>query len=117
MKHAKGNHHDLKAVQEALTKRKQQLEDELNELQSGLSEDQTQDPADQASQAVFETLQSSLQNNELAEYHMIIKALDMIKKGTYGYCVDCEYPISERRLMSFPNASRCIVCQEKAEEA
>ena len=47
---------------------------------------------------------------------MIVKALEMIDEGTYGNCIDCEQPISERRLLSFPNASRCISCQEKAEE-
>ena len=40
----------------------------------------------------------------------------MIEDGTYGECVDCHNPISEKRLKSFPNATRCLVCQEAFEE-
>ncbi len=117
VKDLKEKSRDIQKIKSSLIERKLHLEDELASLQSEKYDDQTQDPADQASSAVFETLQSSLQHNELAEYKMIMKALEMIDQGTYGYCLDCEQPISERRLLSFPNASRCVSCQEKAEES
>ncbi len=66
--------------------------------------------------AIFESLKSSLQNNEFEEYRMIVKALEQIKKGQYGNCVDCEQAISAKRLESYPNAARCVLCQEAAEE-
>jgi DnaK suppressor protein len=117
MKDFKEKRRDVVSIKDSLLTRKAQLEEEIATLQSEKYDDQTQDPADQASSAVFETLQNSLQHNELAEYKMIMKALEMIDQGIYGNCVDCEQPISERRLLSFPNASRCIGCQEKSEEA
>ncbi len=116
MKDSKGKNNALDVIKNSLLGRKQELEEELVDLQSEKYDDQAQDPADQASSAVFETLQNSIQHNELAEYKMIIKALEMIEDGTYGICIDCGNSISERRLVSFHNASRCIVCQEKVEE-
>jgi DnaK suppressor protein len=61
---------------------------------------------------VLETLKTSLQNNELEEFRIINKALEMLENGMYGECVECEQDISERRLMSYPNATRCLACQE-----
>ena len=47
---------------------------------------------------------------------MINNALEMIDNGTYGICTECGNPISEKRLMLFPNATRCLACQEALEE-
>lgn len=107
---------DLEKIKSVLLIRKQQLQEDLNMLQAEQpADDQSQDVADLASSSVLETLKTSLQNNELEEYRIIIKALEMIDDGTYGECVDCQQPISERRLMSYPNATRCLACQELAE--
>ena len=116
MKNLKEKTPGLGSVKETLLQRKADLEEEFISLQTDKYDDQAQDPADQAASAIFETLQNSLQNNELEEYKMIIKALEMIEQGTYGQCIDCDQKIAERRLQSFPNASRCVGCQEKAEE-
>ena len=64
----------------------------------------------------MESLKSSYQDTKLSEYRRIIKALDMIKDGTYGVCIDCEDGISEKRLKLFPDAARCLSCQESFEE-
>jgi DnaK suppressor protein len=43
----------------------------------------------------------------------INKALDKIKKGTYGKCEKCGQPIDEKRLMAMPEAETCAQCQTK----
>jgi len=43
------------------------------------------------------------------------EALDRMEQGTYGICIDCEDPISEKRLLADPVVSRCINCQEQSE--
>lgn len=103
-------------VEQILLDRKKRLEEEFAHLHDDKDDDQIQDQGDQASSAALETLKSSLQNNGYEEYKMIINALEMIKEGTYGICCDCQQPISEKRLESYPNAARCLVCQETAEE-
>lgn len=44
-------------------------------------------------------------------------ALDRIKAGTFGICLDCENDISGKRLAAVPWAPLCIVCQEAADSA
>jgi DnaK suppressor protein len=108
---------DLSAIESQLLARKQELESELQRLYQEKSDDgQVQDPGDQAMSAIFESLKNSLQNNELEEYRMINQALEQIKKGAYGICVECSELISSKRLESYPNAARCVVCQEAFEE-
>jgi DnaK suppressor protein len=45
----------------------------------------------------------------------INRSLDAIREGIYGLCVDCEEPISLKRLETIPWASRCIGCQQRLE--
>jgi len=42
-------------------------------------------------------------------------SLHAISDGSYGLCIDCEEPISLKRLESIPWASRCIRCQQTFE--
>ena len=106
-------------IKESLMKRKQELEEQLAQLH----EDQSprdlsgHDAGDQAISSIIENLRNSLQDTELGEYKRIVRALKMIEDGTYGVCLDCSKDISEKRLKSYPNATRCVVCQEALEES
>ena len=42
-------------------------------------------------------------------------ALQRIRDGSFGTCIDCEWEISPKRLAAVPWASRCIQCQEAAD--
>jgi RNA polymerase-binding protein DksA len=65
--------------------------------------------------------------NALADFNMerlnrhiqglrdIETALQRIKEGTYGVCIDCGDDVGFTRLQAYPTAKRCIVCQEKRE--
>lgn len=46
----------------------------------------------------------------------IKKALEMVKKGKYGICEDCESMIDTDRLAIFPEATKCIKCEKKREK-
>lgn len=116
MTKVQGGNNNLHKIENVLLERKQELEEEFTHLDAEKNNDQTQDPADQASSSAIETLKSSLQSNEYEEYKMIMNALEMIKDGSYGKCTDCHEEISSRRLSSYPNAARCLICQETAEE-
>lgn len=108
---------NLDAIKQELIKRQKELEERLSDFNQDTTINTSQDPADQASSAAFETLKNSLHDNEYEEHRMITKALQMIEENSYGICVDCEEPISEKRLKSFPNATRCLLCQELFEES
>ncbi len=104
-------------IKKRLLERKAELEMDLTRLSREHNyEKNAADPTDQASASTLEELNISVQNNEHDEYMMILKALEMIDEGTYGMCTDCEQPISEKRLQLYPNATRCLACQEAFEE-
>lgn len=51
---------------------------------------------------------------EAAEREM---AMERIDHGSYGVCLECEEPISPRRLKAIPWAELCIICQEWADRS
>lgn len=96
--------------------RKAFLEGELERLSSEqISDGTSQDDGDQAVSSSLETLRNSLQNSEYQEYTMILTALERLENGSYGVCEDCGENIAEKRLKYYPNAKRCLVCQEAQE--
>lgn len=103
-------------IKKKLLERKHELEQEMANMGQGtLSADQVQDLGDQVVTSTMETLRSSLQNSKIGEYKRLKQALAMIEQGTYGVCIDCDKQISPKRLQSFPNAARCLACQETFE--
>ena len=110
------NVRDIDKIKLELTERKRDLQEELMRLYKERFADEVQDQGDQALTSTMELLSSSLQDSRVEEYNRIVRALGMIEDGTYGICVDCHEPISEKRLKSYPNATRCILCQEQHEE-
>lgn len=117
MGEAKKVSHEFAGIHKELLKRKVELEQEMQALNNQkFSDDQVQDVGDQALTSTMDSLTSSIQNTKIEEYKRILRALEMIDQGTYGICVDCGNPISEKRLKSFPNATRCLLCQEAYED-
>ena len=53
-------------------------------------------------------------SNKLAQVESSLRALS---EGRYGYCADCEEPISMKRLAALPWATLCVKCQTRLEEA
>ena len=107
---------DMDRVKDRLIERKRQIEDDLVSLHTEkVTDDQVQDVGDQALSSTMEALRTSLQDKEIEEYNMILNVLGKIDRGEYGLCSDCGSEISEKRLMVYPNATRCLACQEALE--
>src|SRR6266545_6258855 len=47
--------------------------------------------------------------NKLAE------ALDRLREGEYGLCVECGEPIAPARLRAMPEVTTCVRCQDQLE--
>lgn len=106
----------LETIKKELIARKKVLEEELDRLsKEPVSDNQSQDDGDQAALSTLETVRNSIQNTEYEEFVMIEAALKSIEDGRYGICQDCEQDISQKRLKYYPNAQRCLACQEAAE--
>lgn len=107
----------LSTAKKKLLERKAELEDQLAEIYEDKGgPEMSQDVGDQVQSLSLENLKISLQDAEIEEYNRIRKALAMIDEGTYGQCSDCGGAIPEKRLMLYPDATRCLVCQEKFED-
>jgi DnaK suppressor protein len=82
---------------------------QASEAHFGRPEDST------AQMATARELEFALDERETAELGQIDAALQRIKLGTYGQCLDCGIEIPAARLRAAPEAARCIACQEKLE--
>ena len=108
---------NLHLIKERLLQAKNELETKLNAMsKEAFSDGQVQDPGDQALLSTMESLRTSLQDTDLERYKKIVHALKKCDDGSYGICIDCGNDISEKRLNSFPDADRCLVCQEEYED-
>lgn len=111
---------DLKEFQEALQQR-------LEAIESGQA-DRKNDNAplelDQARTGRLSRMDAMQQKamsqaaSRLArqERKRILKALERMKDGDYGYCVNCDEEIAEGRLRFDPSVPNCIECARKAEK-
>ena len=86
-------------------------EDEENSSGSG------GDEADQAAAIAQAEIQKSLSSSAEMKMRQIELALEKIKRGTYGICIDTEEEIEARRLLANPFALRSIAAQEELEYA
>ena len=50
-----------------------------------------------------------------ARFRQIEEALERIRSGACGVCIDCKRAIPRERLEAVPSAIRCVSCQEKHE--
>jgi len=106
----------LNTIKEKLLQRKDEMTQMLSKsTHEKVSDGQVQDTADEALSITMEALQNSLQQSEIDELRMIDDAIARIDKGEFGFCIDCEEHISEKRLEHYPYAARCVVCQESFE--
>ena len=108
----------LDKVKSQLIQRQIEITKEIEYLASDDTTDrQVMDSADEAASLSIEKLQSSLEQTEINELRLINEALQRLKKGEYGVCIDCGGLIAQHRLEYYPYAARCIVCQETLENA
>jgi RNA polymerase-binding transcription factor DksA len=47
--------------------------------------------------------------------HKLRNALDHLREGDYGTCVECGEPIAAARLRALPEVETCVRCQDRLE--
>jgi RNA polymerase-binding transcription factor DksA len=47
--------------------------------------------------------------------HKLRTALDHLREGNYGTCVECGEPIAPARLRAMPEVETCVRCQDRIE--
>jgi DnaK suppressor protein len=76
---------------------------------------QVADPIDMTQQAAERDLAVQMLDRESALVRRLRSAIDRIKDGSYGVCLQCEEEISPTRLKALPWGELCIRCQERSE--
>ena len=47
----------------------------------------------------------------------LVAALDRVRDGEYGICVECGEPIAPARLRVMPEVATCVRCQDRLERS
>ncbi len=106
---------DLQQVRQALEYECEQL------LHGQVSQDsfrqtlENHDENDLADLFEIQEIQTSLDELSKRKLERIVKALDRLKKGTYGICLGCKATIPADRLLALPCAEFCVICQKRLE--
>jgi DnaK suppressor protein len=105
-------------MQEALARLVDETQDEMDYTLKQSYVDVGGD-GDAGDEAVADTLvdtDNAIIGLHLQEASDLNAALDRIKAGVYGVCIDCNNDIDYERLCAYPTAKRCIECQRLHEK-
>jgi DnaK suppressor protein len=101
---------------------RQQLEGKGNEIRASLETsragkaligEQAQSLEDLPVQAHEEWIFLNRNSIDVSLLREVEEALERVEEGLYGECMDCDEPISTKRLEAIPWARYCISCQEE----
>jgi len=81
----------------------------------GTASENEADPLDRATQEFSRNNVLRFRSRESRLIRKIRQRLQDIEDGTYGFCEDCEEPISLQRLRARPVTSYCIDCKNRME--
>jgi DnaK suppressor protein len=108
----------LETFKKRLEERQQSLRKTVSRTEEDgriADQDSAQDIADRAASSYTKEFLFSQSNNERQLLQMVETALQRIREGDFGECVNCGNEINVKRLEAVPWARYCIECQEKRE--
>jgi len=105
---------DLGGVREILKRKEADLIRTLQKRE-GISIERSADQMDEIQYASERDLAIGNVDRESTLLRDVKAAVRRMHDGSFGDCIECEVPISPKRLAAVPWASRCIKCQESAD--
>lgn len=108
----------LEKFGEILREKRRNIAGEVENLRkAGLAQtgDGPMDTADEASSSYEKLVSLGVGEAERIIIKSIDEALERIKTGEYGLCVECGGKISEARLKALPYADKCVECKSEEE--
>ncbi len=107
----------LKADYQALVSEvRDELENSGNQHRIDLLNSEPGDSGDESLANALADFNLTLLDRHIDGMRDIEAALQRVKNGEYGVCIDCGEAVTFPRLMAYPTAKRCIACQEKREK-
>jgi len=105
---------DLRLVQQTLVSQLKKATSSKG-LGDSIHVNQVADPIDMTQEAAERDLVVQILDRESALVRRLRSAIDRVKDGSYGLCLECEDEIAPKRLTAIPWAELCIHCQEQAD--
>ncbi len=100
--------------QSALERKEAELLQVLR-ARDGIAIQKSADQMDEIQLATERDLAIGNVDRQSALLRQVKTALRRIREDAFGICIDCDCPISPKRLTAVPWAARCIECQESAD--
>lgn len=101
-------------LQDRRREARQEVHTRIHEVRTtGVTE--TLDTGEDSESDIQKDLELALLQMKAETLTRIEEALFRLQAGTYGYCLECEGDISEKRLRALPFAVRCKACEEARE--
>jgi DnaK suppressor protein len=107
-------HAEMGGFQEILERKEAELVHVLRK-RDGIAIEKRADQMDEIQYASERDLSIRNVDRESALLRDVKTALRRIHDGSFGTCIECESPISPKRLAAVPWAPRCIQCQDAAD--
>lgn len=100
-------------AEKTLKARLEDLKTRVADIDHLLQEPLSADFEEQAGDLENQDSLTAMEDSARTEIIAIRAALNRIKLGTYGVCVDCGADIPAKRLEAVPTALRCFACESK----
>jgi DnaK suppressor protein len=97
-------------IRELLIAKQAELTNRLERIKENLTAGRSADSQEQAQELENAEVVDALGNEARNELSRIARALDQMKNGRYGICLDCDEEIPMARLQAHLFADRCIRC-------
>lgn len=95
---------------------REELENSGNQHRIDLLNQEPGDSGDESLANALADFNLTLLDRHIDRMRDIEAALQRVRSGEYGVCIDCGENVTFPRLMAYPTAKRCLVCQEQREK-
>lgn len=87
----------------------------LHQLGRVVALDELPDPLDRSQSTTSGEIILTTRELLLERVHGLSDALDRLRDGAYGVCVECHEPLAPARLRAMPAVQTCVRCQSGLE--
>ncbi len=102
-------------AKEILERREAELVQVL-QRRDGIAIEKTPDQMDEIQYASERDMAMRNADRESSLLRQVRAALGRIRDGNFGTCIECDRAINPKRLAALPWASRCVQCQDAADQ-
>lgn len=113
----------MKAIRQRLERDLRSAVDRLRQMDGAVALEELPTPVgsadgdefDEAQEIVRREIGFATRELLVERVHRLQAALDRLRDGEYGTCIECGEPIAPARLRALPEVQTCVRCQDRLE--